>query len=230
MLKTELGDYSGTNTVADLVLDNLLINKQKYLASEYNWPFLEERWDSTVTAGQQFVAIPTVNSRGASVTINFERPLFVERYYNQIYSEIEYGIGAEEYNVSNLAKSQANDPIQRWRFSTNVNEAADANQFEVWPVPVTAQTIRFSGQRNVIAVTAGTGSDTFDLDDLMLVLLVAGEKLIRSGQPDGQLKLQMGERRMQKLKQGYPVPERAVILGGASYRSPKRKLTPLMVR
>jgi hypothetical protein len=229
MIKSEVGDYSGTNSVADAVLNKLAIDMQSWLSSEYDWPFLEHRWDAAVAAGQQFVAIPTADARGQNCNINFERPVLVERYYNTIYDEISYGIGAEEYNVSNIVKGQSNDPIQKWRMASNSDESANADQIEVWPVPVSAQTIRFTAQRKVY--TVATDNDKFDLDDLMIALLVAGEKLTRSNQADGDLKLKKGQRLLERLRQHYPVRARTIVLGGDSdVRRERKRLVPLIVR
>jgi len=227
MLKAEVGDFTGTNTQSDAEYTQLIDNMQKWLASEYDWPFLAERWNAACAAGQQFVAFPTVNDRGANTVINFERPVLVERYYNQIYNEIEHGIGAAEYNVSNIAKNQQQDPIRRWRMSTNTSEAANADQFEVWPVPVTDQSVRFTGQRKVLTVAAD--GDKLDFDDMLVVLLVAAEKLTRSGQPDAKLKLEKATRLLERQRQHYPVPERAVILGGGFEQKNPRKLVPLII-
>lgn len=215
-LKAEIGDFSGTNTVRDLELTQLLDNKQKWLATEYEWPFLEQRWDQTVAIGAQFKTLPTTDAEGDTTAINMERFPKVEVYWGQHWTPVEYGIGSDEYNTLDHSLGQDSDPIQRWRVATNPNEPTNPNQYEVWPVPVTAQTIRFTGQRTVTDLTANGA--TADLDDMLLVYFVAGERLMRSKQQDAQLKLQMAQRRLQWVRQNYPTRDvrRSLAGGGES--------------
>lgn len=340
MLKAEIGDYAGTNTNRDGELNQLLSNKQKWLASRYDWPFLEHRWDVAVTPALQYQQLPTTTQDvGITTTaINFERPVHVEVFWNDVYTELKYGIGLNELNWMNFDLGQQTDPIQRWRLAdqivvatpsavlftqtgggtlpvgsytyavsfvtaygegplsptatnqidstphsmeiTNIptgadyvlsrrlyrskvgtttplyllteitdnttttysDSAADSTltevwageeplyvpRFEVWPVPVTAQTIRFTGQRALIDMVED--DDVCDLDDMLLVYFVAGEKLMRSKQADAQLKMQMAEERLRMLRSTYPCREEKYVLGGSDadfYRD--RKLTGMII-
>lgn len=214
MVLAEIGDTSTPSTVRKTEINTLLSDKQKWLASEYTWPFLQQRWDKNVGAGQQYPVLPTINDDGLNETtaINFERPVLVEVFWNNVYQSCFYGIGSEEYNTLNFqALGQASDPIQRWRFMTDVTEPVQPNSFEVWPVPVTPQTVRFTGQRTLQALTSD--NDTADLDDMLLVYFVAGEMLLRSKQQDAQFKLGLAKQRLEKLRTAYPVRERDVVLG-----------------
>jgi hypothetical protein len=226
MLKAELGDASSGTRDSDKVLNTLLSNKQKWLATEYDWPFLQRRWDVGVGANAQFIAFPVQDDNTDVVDINLERTPTVEVYWNQVYQPIEYGIGSDEYNTFDFSLGQQTDPIQRWRAATNPNEPTMQNTFEVWPVPVTAQTVRFTGQRALLPLAADT--DTADLDDMMLVLFVAGEKLLRSKQRDAELKMQEANRRMAWVKQNYPTRSKRRALG-SSIDGDKPKLTGMII-
>ncbi len=218
MLKAEIGDFAGTNPVRDAELNVLLSNKQKWLATEYDWPFLERRWDASVAPGAQYTTFPTVDDLGQTTNIDMERMPRVEVLWNTQYQPVSYGIGRDEYNTMNIARGQSSDPILRWRWASPVNEPATPansgtpNKFEVWPVPVTNQTIRFTGQRTL--QTLASNSDTADLDDMLLVLFVAAERLIRSKQADGKERMELAERRLSWIKRNYPVRSRTRVLGG----------------
>lgn len=215
MLKAEIGDYAGTNTTRDAELTVLLSNMQKRLVSEHYWPFLERHWDVACPARQQYVTLPTTTSgdpETETVAINLDELPKVTVLWNQLYQPVELGIDEEQYNTFNFAFGQTSDPIQRWRLATNPNEVNDPNQFEVWPVPVTAQTIRFTGERAVQTLSIAT--DTADLDDMLLVLFVAAERLARSEKADSQIKMQMAQRRLQWLKQGYTPKRKRRMLDG----------------
>lgn len=230
MLLAEIGDTSSPNTTRQAELNTLLSNKQKWLGSEYSWPFLEQFWDQPVGASSQYVAFPTVNDSGLgeTVAINFERPVLVQVFWNQIYLDIDYGIGSEEYNYLNFALAQASDPIQRWRFRTDTSETTAPDTFEVWPVPVTPQTIRFTGQRTLLSLVAD--GDKADLDDMLLVYFVAAEMLMRSKQQDAQLKLAMAKQRLEKLRSAYPVRTQDVVLGqGKKDFREQRRIVPMII-
>jgi hypothetical protein len=96
------------------------------------------------------------------------------------------------------------DPIQNWRWS-------EEGQFEIWPINVQGQSIRFTGQRALDPLAAGT--DTADLDDLMLVLFVAADILARSKQADAKLKLDAATLRLAQQRGGYPTKPKGLIIG-----------------
>lgn len=218
MLKAELGDYSGTNTQRDNELIQLMSNMQQRLATEHYWPFLQRDWDVICGPGIQYINLPTTTAGDPEVEtsqINLDQLPTAQVFWNNIYSPIIYGIDEEQYNTFNFALGQQSDPISRWRLATNVNEPVDPNQFEVWPVPVTSQTIRFTGERAILPFSATT--DTADLDDQLIVLFTAAERCLRSEKPDAQLKLQHAQRRLGWLKQGYTPKRKRRMLDGSTF-------------
>src|ERR1051326_1863500 len=229
MLNAELGYSTASNPNRDAELTMLLSNMQQWLTTEYNWPFLERRWDVVVAPGQQYVGFPTSNDLPEVVDMNLERYPKVEVYWNTIYQPVAYGIGEDQYNFMNFALGQQSDPIQRWRAATNPNEPTDPNQFEVWPVPVTQQTIRFTGQRAVLPLSAPT--DTADLDDMLLVYSVAAKKLTRAKDASAPMIAKEAARRLQWCKQNYPTEEKRRCLGNqfADQFSSDRKLIGMLI-
>lgn len=215
MLKAECGNYSGTNTARDAELNVLLSNMQKRLSTEHYWPFLERHWDVDVAPGQQYISLPTTTAGDPEQEvsqINLDQLPTVKTLYTTQYWPVTYGIDEDEYNTFNFALGQTSDPIQRWRLATNPNEPEDPNQFEVWPVAGTQQTLRFTGERAILSMTAD--SDTADLDDILIVLFVAAEILQRNKQPDAQLKLAAAQRHLQWLKQGYSPKDKVRTMDG----------------
>lgn len=227
MLKAELGySLDATATGKDAALKQLLSNKEQWLATELDWPFLEHRWDLACNSGSRYLNLPTVEAspgdEGASAAINFEREVRVEVLYNSRYWPVEYGIGAREYNIFNSdLQGQAMDPIQRWRFATDTSEAANANQVEIWPVPVTAQTLRFTGQRALL--TLAVDADKADLDDTLLVLFCAAELLANLDQNNAQLVAGRAQERLRKVMGNYPSRKRTISFNGGDGGSLKRK-------
>lgn len=215
MLKAELGYNltSGVATADDQQLYRLIDSEQKRLAGDYDWPFLDKYADVSATVATQNLTFPT-----SSVVL--ERPLRVERKFNTLWQEIDHGITDEEYNVIDSSLGRQMDPIQKWRLNS------DGTTFEVWPIPATAQTVRFHGQRpltSLLTTGAYDPTKTLDLDDILIVLFVAANRLARTKQADGALMLQRAENRLQMLRASGPaVQERTIILGGRDDEKPRR--------
>lgn len=176
MLKAEIGDFAGTNTVRDAELYQLMSNKQLELVMEYDWSFMQGRWDAPVAANQQLVTWPTVTDEGLTATINFDEIDKMEVLYNQVYQPMLYGIGSAQYNFSNYQLlGQTLDPISNWREAADPSDAVNPLKFEVWPVPSTTQTVRITGERQPTLIS-GAGIKV-DLDDMLVTLGVAADVL-----------------------------------------------------
>lgn len=206
-LKAELRDAQETNTVLDTEYNYALANKQQDLANAYDWPFLQDRWDLAVST--RYVALPTSNIRSISATINFERPVLAEVLFGTYYRALEYGIGSTHYNAIHEGVQQ--DPIQRWSLDTNVGDSSNPNEAEFWPVPSTSQTVRFTGQRAVRTFSAD--ADFSDLDDLLLVYMVAYEYLFQRQQANAEAMLQKANQHLVKLRASYAVNGDRLVLG-----------------
>lgn len=228
ILKTLVGDAQETNTYADDDYNRWMLLEQSNLANAYDWPFLRREWNLSVAAADRWKNIPTTDTRAASVTINFARPVLVERKYNDFWNPIGFGIGSEQYNAYDSDANEASDPIQRWQMVTNSGETTNADQIEVWPIPTTAQTLRFTGQRNVL--TTNSDSSKLDLDDLLVCLFVAANRLFLRDQKNATLMLKRAEKHLLKLRAGYPTKDVCVKFGQAStYETPNRRNVPLVI-
>lgn len=201
----------------DAQLYRLIDNEQKRLAADFDWPFLDKYADVAAIVGTRNLNFPGTN-------VVLERPLRVERKFNTLWQEIEHGIEDCDYNVSDSDLGRQMDPIQKWRLNS------DGTTFEVWPIPATAQTIRFHGQRPITSLlTAGAydPTKTLDLDDVLVVLFVAANRLSRMKQQDAPLMLQRAQQRLQMLRVSGPaITEQRTILGGddSDYQRDRRNV------
>lgn len=229
MLKAELG-YNQDSTTQDQELNLLLANKQKFLGGEFDWPFLQGRWDLEVVAGTRYIGLPLTQGgpTGQQSAINFERPVLYEVKYSLRWQEIHYSVDSEEYNFLDSDRAgMVMNPIQRWRFATDSSEPSDADQIEVWPIPSITQATRFTGQRTIQDLIADT--DVADLDDLLLVLMVAAEKLTRMKMPDAPLKTALAQERMMRIRAAYPTKQSSTIIGGNLIDKPRRRRVPITI-
>lgn len=220
MLKAAIGDNATGNTSRDAELNTLLSNEQRLLASSYDFPFLEHRWDLTCAAGSRFLNLPTATSAtgdlGATLSINFDRAVKVMVKFNSVWLPVSYGISDDELTVFDSDEGEAADPIQRWRLATNTSEATYSDMVEIWPLPVTAQTVRFTGQRQLVALTSD--SDKCDLDDMLIVYSVAIKKATRASLvEEARAHLASARQRELQVRAGYPEVEDIMILGEPCY-------------
>lgn len=217
-LKAEIGDYAGTNTVRDTELYQLMSNKQQQLVMEYDWSFMTRRWDVAAPVNTQFITYPTVDDIGLTCTINIDEIDKVETLYNQKYQPVDYGIGSAQYNTFNYQLlGQTSYPIARWREASNPDDAVDPNEFEVWPVPSVAQTIRFTGERLPTSITGGTIK--VDLDDMLIALAVASDLLFYKNPQKAQYKIQQFQAHLRRLGGRSKTSDKVRILGGGDGES-----------
>ena len=215
MLKAEIGASLSVGTADDNALNQAIESMQKWYASEYDWPFLSTRADVTCTVGTQYFTLPT--------TIMFERPVQVTTKYNDSWLDVDSGIGAEEYNIHDI--DEPVDPVMRWRIT-------DDGKFEVWPIAVTQQTIRFYGQRVPATLqTNGAFDDTkvVELDDLLIVYACAAYKLLDLKKPSAMAKKDLADKRLRSLRSAAPQPDRCVVLGSAEIAEPSPRVVPITV-
>jgi len=222
MLRSECGENLSPNSEVNDELSQLVANKQVWLSTEWDWPFLQQRWDATCSS--IFTTIPTTTIDSEAYLIDFDRSLVVNHKQNEMWHPLEYGIGEDEYNSYDSRAGETSDFTQRWMLHSPTT-------FEVWPVPATAQTIRFSGYRRLTSLKMGgdettpTGWDDgalLDLDDLLIVYFCAAERLARRNQRDAASKMQLAMERMRMLRAMNPSRPRRVVLGGAADEDDER--------
>jgi hypothetical protein len=211
-----------TSTVQDAEINQVIYDVQDWLSAEYDWPFLQDRWDVICPAVSRFIPFANlVNDQGImGGNLNFERAGDLKTYvkWNQVWQEVPYGIREmEEFNYIDSDRNMVLDPIQRWEFD-------DQTDFEIWPIPATSQTMRFVGQRVVTELRSSltppvtwNDSATLDLDDLTVKYFAASEYMTRKEQPQiAQLLLTKANKRLMQIRRTYPTIKRPFIVGGAS--------------
>lgn len=230
MVRVEVGQTTTANiaTQGDVAIQQMLSNKQMLLSTIRDWPFMWHRWDVSVAPGARYVSFPTSDTRGISAVINTERPFQVRTFFNRVYLDLDYGIGPEEFDIRNSDLNEAMDPVERWDFATNIGETANANQFEIWPIPVTAQTIRFDAQRQPRALVATT--DTADFDDILLCYMVSAELLARfEFMAEAKAKEALVQQRLNYLTSAYPNRTSRLILGRNLHTVAAGRVVPMTI-
>lgn len=226
ILKGELGlaQTPGVSPQIELELYLLLESRQTWLCAEYDWPFMELEEDVDTVAATRYYDMPA--------TFNEDRPIKVEVLYNNVWLCLDYGIGGEQYNSLSSGDgvvAQPQDPVMRWRL-----KPGDPTQFETWPIPTIEQVIRFTGQRppNSLRLTGGQDfsfntTAKMELDDLLVALFVAAEKMGPKNEALAKVKLSLAEARLTKLRGNAVANGRSIILGQGpgpkkyTYRKPR---------
>lgn len=222
-LKACLGDSLTVGTQSDSLYKQLLSDKQQWLVGEFDFPFLKCRWNKNVVAGDRYLTFPTTDITGATVSLKLERPLKAYTFWTAVWMELEYGIDEidemnslnPDTNLPNRAQ-QPLDPIKRWQWS-----GADSTKFEIWPIPVTAQIVRFVGQRELAALSADT--DKAELDDQLIVLSLAVDLLSKRKSADAQARLSEAAMRLRVLRASYATRSREVVLGGGRMQDSRQQ-------
>lgn len=227
---------SQTSTAQDAEINQIIVDTQDWLSSEYDWPFLRARWDIQIPPESRFLPFPTTDDDSKQTAINFERAgqlrLFIK--WNEIWQDVDYGIREmEEFNYIDSDRGQVLDPVQRWQFD-------DQGQFEIWPINASSQTLRFIGQRVVgdlrqVPLTVPPNWDdqaTLDLDDMMVTYFASAEYMLREDDSEvAKELLSAGQNRMALIRATYPTIEKpATIIGGSSaYDRRALRIVPLVV-
>ena len=237
MVKSHRGlSLATTSNQQDNEINQIIDDTQQWLASDYDWPFLRCRWDVNIPMGGRYTSFPTVDDVGLTANINFERAGDLRVYikWNEVWQEVDYGINEEfEFNYIDSDRGQVLDPIQRWEFD-------DENKFEVWPLPATATTMRFVGQRECdeLRVTPLTNPVTWNdaalvnLDDIMVSYFVASEYMLRQEQTlVAKSLLTSAQNRMTMIRATYPKRQQppCIVGGGSTFDRRALRIVPMVV-
>lgn len=222
-LKAELNE-SLNNISTNQRYTRLLMMKQNKFACEYDWDFLKgQRFDVVATPGVDTYDLPT--------NLNMSRDKLCTVFFNNIFQDVNYGIETEEYNYLNPEQGKSQDPILKWQESgyRQANVAApQLLQFQIWPLPTTAQPIRFWGSRLPNVLKANT--DRCDLDDDLLVLHVAADELARLEQKNAPWMAKRAAERLMTLRGQTNQSDDPITLGGSKNMTrEQRRAVPLIV-
>lgn len=227
----------GTSTSQDPEINQVIYDTQMWLAKQFDWPFMKDRWDVAVAVGSRYVPFPTQTTAGLSALIDFERAGQLKLYikWNNIWLDVVYGIReVEEFNYIDSDRGMVLDPVQRWQFF-------DQSQFEIWPMNASGQVLRFLGQRMVTELRSsalGTLPITWndaalcDIDDQLIMYFAAGRYMTNQNKPAlAKAFFDLGEKAMQQVRSTYPVITKPpVIVGGSSeFNRRELRLVPLVM-
>lgn len=177
---------SASRGIDDLTyLHQVLRRTQEFLYDEYDWPFLRAKREETLSAGQRYYDFPV------DMALEGVESVWVKD--GDVWLPVERGIGPKEYTAYNSDADVRADPVLRW----DVIDTG-ALQFEVWPIPASAHTLRMDGKRALGDLIAN--DDTADLDDILIVLFAAAEVLDASDQKDADTKRAAANRRLHQMK------------------------------
>jgi len=232
MLRAEIGQTMSVSsaTQGDATLNMKLANTQGLLATMHAWDFLEDEWSVAFATGDRYKTLASLTSlspASSAAGIDFGGRLTVEVRFNNCWLPVIQGIGAREYNVMDSDAGLAMDPIQRWRVATNTTDTT-ANLIEVWPIPQTAQTLRLTGTRELVALT--TDASKADLDDMLIVLFTAADILARNEMPDANLVLKKANNLLASLVASDGARDEAIVLGAnLRERATRRRVVPMVL-
>lgn len=227
LFKGLVGEVIETNSPQDAFFNARLKAMQDELCASYSWPFLEDKWDKAIPAGTRWIAFPTSNIRGISSSINHEQHIKAFCLHQTKYHELIYGISTELMNIHDSAADERQDPIQHWAEDTNSGDSSNPDEFEVWPIPVTNQVVRFEGQRVPRSFTSD--SHKAELDDLLIALFTAADHLATRDQKNALIMLRRANQKLIGCRAGIPTPLGTINLGSNQLSFPKQKLVKVAV-
>lgn len=183
------------------LFEQTLRDTQERLYDEFDWPFLRVRRDKAIEVGQRYYDVPD--------DMNLERIVQIDVLVNDKWLPVDRGISLDHYNAVDSDNDERRDPIMRW----DVSDTGEGEQIEVWPIPATPTTMRFTGFRQLKPLRQR--ADIADLDDQLIVLYAAGEIMGGATNPDAQVKFAQAKRR-KELLQGRVTKSRrnSFVLGG----------------
>lgn len=184
------------------LFEQTLRDTQERLYDEFDWPYLKVQRDKALQAGERYYDTPD--------DMNLERIIAVDVLVGGVWQPVERGITLEDYNGVNSDAGARQDPVLRW----DVIDTGQGEQIEVWPVPASNGTLRFSGIRSLKPLV--DPEDKADLDDQMIYLFAAAELL--AGKGDGEtakLRLkQAGNRKDMLQSRTTKTRSNGFVLGG----------------
>lgn len=193
------------STVIDMVLDEsrlssnasrgpdnrayvrqLIKRHQIALYDEYHWPFMELKHadgDVSLVAGTRYYDFP--NKLDLEGVVDLWHP------FGSVWIPVIRGITLADYSAFNSDDDQRADPPLKW-------DNYDETQFEIWPIPKSAGSVRFTGRKKLNDLI--DEDDTLDLDDVMVSLFAAADVLAAKKQADAQTKLDAANRRVTQVR------------------------------
>lgn len=164
----------------------LIIRHQRTLYDGYYWPFMELKHadgDIALVAGTRYYNFPD--------KLDLEGAIRLWHEFGTIWIELDRGINMADYSAYNSDDDDRADPALKW-------DSYDETQFEIWPIPASAGTVRFEGRKKLNELI--DEDDTLDLDDELVALHCAAEILASNKQADAGAKQEQARTRLTQLR------------------------------
>lgn len=169
---------------------NLLQRVQSWLWDEVAWPHLRVQRQVPLQEGQRYYDPPP--------ELDIDRIDIVEVRIDSRWYKLGQGIEAEHFAAHDSDLDARAWPPRRWQLH-------EGEQIEVWPIPdqngdvaTLEGMLRYTGIRRLSPLVKD--DDTADLDDRLLILFAAAERLAATGGKDAQIKLDLANKRLLRLR------------------------------
>lgn len=202
-LRAEIGDSTNLAMGAQALpgLQQTLRRVQQMYYEDFQWPHLVVTREEEILPNERYY---TFNS-----DVDFSRIYNVWARDSSASSPnwkvLDYGISPADYNTCNSDVGETQDPICKWHHY-------EGNQFEVWPIPLSAGAIRFRAIKTLAPLIAG--DDRCEIDSTLIVLSAAAELLARAKAQDAPIKLSMATSHYNRLKSNYSKSSTFIMGGG----------------
>lgn len=178
---------------------------QRFFYDDFDWPHLRVERIVRVEAGVRYYALPD--------DIELERLQQVQVRDANEWVVCPPGIGPAQYATYDSDEDERSWPVERYAIYED-------DRIELWPIPDrTAAETGFDGTLKFIGIRRlrklVDDSDVADLDDRLIVLHAAAERLAADGAKDAGVKQEAAQRLYTKLR-GDLTPRRRVRLFGAA--------------
>lgn len=195
----------------------LIQRVQEWLWDDFDWPLLRVDRYFEAQAGQRYYDPPA--------DLEIDRIKKVQIFHDTAWCDLEPGIDPEHLTAYNSDLDERQWPPQRWQITED-------EQVEIWPIPDTDYDdatnegwIKLTGIRRLQTLAAD--NDEADLDDRLIVLYAAAERLAAVGAKDAPLKLDQANKRYAKLR-GAQMPRRKFRMFGIGSDT-RRERVPIAV-
>lgn len=188
------------------VLKETLNHQYDLLYKQKDWAHLRKVFTLTLAAGQRYYTFPA--------GLSLDRIERVAAYWGGSPFDAQRGIDFEEYATYDSDNDQRADPVQRW----DAKWTGSSTQIEVWPIPVTVQTMRFRGFQAISRLI--NDSDLCLLDDTLVVMFAAAE--LSNDSDDKKVKLSAAQEHLRVLTARMRVGSRHQLGLGHSGNAPAK--------
>lgn len=199
---------------------------QEWLWEKYAWPHLRVRRTIDLQAGERYY-----DPKGAKDAqgvmrddLSLDRIERIEVFYGQEWCCLDVGIGDEQYAAYNSDLDVRSWPVERWQIYED-------EMIEVWPVPAAdfdsatlEGRLRLTGIRSLGPLIED--DDTADLDDKLIVLFAAADKLASDGDKAAQLVLDKARDVERRLTGNLEKLPKIRLFGDAGPKPPRTAQMP----